>query len=457
MSRIPRIVPWTSTEEYQQVYEWLYAESPRMQELGVKRVKAWASRGKVPHAVTCTAAFVEVMLRDQHSTEKISLNELCLLYSMVFTRFVNGMVDPAQQGTFALSIATLAAKLDLPLWFVELRHAATHEALPSLQLLRRGSRQAIKWLDDNYWASQKPLIDTQINDIRLLIANYKDLRKQYLKVFLDLKSKETPRLASLLNNKLVKQIQKLTRPDMLGDLLIPVLLESGFLVPKGKRKRATLPDLLLSEELLQLWLPILRSFDETWTNFGSELMQIMLEKLDADFEDEATTSTSYMLTIVAWIHQILKIHLAKKSTSFGDIDLENVLEFCLRRPNSFTYIILEFLTERDVELRSSVVPFLKYIDKTLSLDHDIPKISDEEFRKEILALETQLSEIIIRLKEEKLSDTSNELDERSTSSGWTLYDATSWVPCPIGCLPNGQLPCLDLPLELDEARKLPHF
>jgi len=30
-----------------------------------------------------------------------------------------------------------------------------------------------------------------------------------------------------------------------------------------------------------------------------------------------------------------------------------------------------------------------------------------------------------------------------------MYDYEEWKPCALGCLPNGQVPCLDLPLELD--------
>jgi ribosomal biogenesis protein LAS1 len=51
---------------------------------------------------------------------------------------VNGIVDPLQVGAFARSIASIASQLGLPLWLVELRHAGTHEDLPSLDLLRRG-------------------------------------------------------------------------------------------------------------------------------------------------------------------------------------------------------------------------------------------------------------------------------------------------------------------------------
>lgn len=56
-------------------------------------------------------------------------------------RFVNSLVDPLQTTYFARSIASLAQQIQLPLWFVELRHQATHENLPSLGVLRDAARQ----------------------------------------------------------------------------------------------------------------------------------------------------------------------------------------------------------------------------------------------------------------------------------------------------------------------------
>jgi ribosomal biogenesis protein LAS1 len=62
-------------------------------------------------------------------------------YAIAIIRLVNGLVDPLQVGTYARSINAIAAQLGLPSWLVELRHAATHEELPSLDLLREASRQ----------------------------------------------------------------------------------------------------------------------------------------------------------------------------------------------------------------------------------------------------------------------------------------------------------------------------
>lgn len=54
---------------------------------------------------------------------------------------MNSLVDPLQTAYFARSISSLAQQLGLPLWFVELRHQATHEELPNLPILRQGATQ----------------------------------------------------------------------------------------------------------------------------------------------------------------------------------------------------------------------------------------------------------------------------------------------------------------------------
>lgn len=64
------------------------------------------------------------------------------MYSMVFIRFVNGYVDAFQSSKSAKSIAYLAVeKVGMPIWFVELRHTATHDYLPSLTILRSATNQ----------------------------------------------------------------------------------------------------------------------------------------------------------------------------------------------------------------------------------------------------------------------------------------------------------------------------
>lgn len=46
---------------------------------------------------------------------------------------------------------SIAKNIGLPATFVELRHQATHEQLPSLAKLRSAARKALVWIWDYYW------------------------------------------------------------------------------------------------------------------------------------------------------------------------------------------------------------------------------------------------------------------------------------------------------------------
>jgi hypothetical protein len=83
-----------------------------------------------------------------------SESELRLMYSMCIVRAVNGLVEPSQQSYFAESIQSLATKIGLPSWFVDLRHDSTHNTLPSINLLRSASRSLLLWSRETYWDQQ---------------------------------------------------------------------------------------------------------------------------------------------------------------------------------------------------------------------------------------------------------------------------------------------------------------
>lgn len=142
---------------------------PTLQRDGIARIYVWLDRGNCPHPVETTANLVALVLRDAApSTSSTAFEgDLRLSYAMAIVRcvptllrelpmphshaltpcpspprsFVNSLVDPLQTAYFARSIASLAAQIGLPLWFVELRHQATHEDLPRLAVLRDAARQ----------------------------------------------------------------------------------------------------------------------------------------------------------------------------------------------------------------------------------------------------------------------------------------------------------------------------
>lgn len=88
-----------------------------------------------------TLALLVVIVQDSEKQGPYPVLLLRQSYATAILRLVNGLVDPLQVGTYARSISSIAQQLGLPSWLVELRHAATHEDLPSIDLLREAAGQ----------------------------------------------------------------------------------------------------------------------------------------------------------------------------------------------------------------------------------------------------------------------------------------------------------------------------
>jgi ribosomal biogenesis protein LAS1 len=231
----------------------------------------------------------------------------CIYYARtqltnVRNRFVNTIVDPLQTTYFARSIASLAAQLGLPLWFVELRHAATHEDLPSISVLRDASRQvrfsppspfprltldvqALDWLYTNYWLptispSSSPVALLPLDPLRTLLKSYKLLTKTTLRD----SSKLTRSKAEFL--KVYKGIDKwITEASGLGrgreralEGLVEALVEVGALVPLAKKKRPTARNMELGEGG-EIWGELLGRLEETYEGFADLLVGRLVELL----------------------------------------------------------------------------------------------------------------------------------------------------------------------------------
>ncbi|CAK7243037.1 MAG: rRNA-processing protein las1 [Sporothrix thermara] len=140
------------------------------QHAAVARVAVWMQRGYCPHMVESTALLMAAILSDEgvvscagglsSSTLPTSLGSSAAYaarasYAAAFSRFVTGLLDGQQDRARKLSMHGLAQTVGLPPGFVELRHQATHEALPALRRLRVASRQALAWIWGYYWANME--------------------------------------------------------------------------------------------------------------------------------------------------------------------------------------------------------------------------------------------------------------------------------------------------------------
>ena len=164
--RLPRRVPWEHLGELEQVCSWIYTDENDLEakQRAVNRVSAfaalfrnittyftlklppnqlaaWKAAVPLPHALESTHTILSVILQDGTTATSSSYLSLRMSYAGAIIRLVNGLVDPLQLGAYARSIHSIAQQLGLPAWFVELRHAATHEDLPSLEVLRDAARQ----------------------------------------------------------------------------------------------------------------------------------------------------------------------------------------------------------------------------------------------------------------------------------------------------------------------------
>ena len=179
---------WQDDSELAMVRDWFYpqhmsanpylAHLQDMRQRAINRVNAWTFKvAELPNPVLATASLTEAMLHDevQHREKHISDSALQSIYAMAFCRFVNSLVDRdvAKASTTALRAAVAegttegssgihqgkgessmfahAAKIELPLSFVELRHRATHSEMPSLEYLSRMTKDALEWLYQKWW------------------------------------------------------------------------------------------------------------------------------------------------------------------------------------------------------------------------------------------------------------------------------------------------------------------
>ena len=152
----PTITAYRSIDDLRQLKKWFYkyndGEDNRLK--AVQKVKGLAIRGKLPHGVEATS-FLTTMVLNDNEQGQIDSNTLQLSYTMALIRFVNGLLDPFQQSNYAIPMHLLAKQLNLPTYFVELRHMGTHESLPSLDILRITCANALNWLYENFWNNIK--------------------------------------------------------------------------------------------------------------------------------------------------------------------------------------------------------------------------------------------------------------------------------------------------------------
>ena len=158
-----RVTPWRDAWELESVGRGLLSvlQLPSSTiEQALDTVNIWRARSHaleaIPHAIEATAALAQIYWRD-HIQGGASATELRLAYSSAVVRCINGFADALQQQRFlAAPVSILCGQLGIPSWLVDIRHEASHNALPTLPVLRLATTTLLEYLEKEYWIPTCP-------------------------------------------------------------------------------------------------------------------------------------------------------------------------------------------------------------------------------------------------------------------------------------------------------------
>ncbi|KAF9524079.1 Las1-like-domain-containing protein [Crepidotus variabilis] len=334
--RLPRRVPWASLEELEQVCSSIFTDTSDLdsQKFAINRISAWRAITTLPHAIESTLALLVVVVQDASKDSSLSVLLLRQSYSSALIRLVNGLVDPLQVGTYARPINSIAQQLGLPGWLVELRHAATHEDLPSIDLLREAARQSMSWLLHNYYlpmlnppiaTTQKSQSIVQIRPLIPLLKGYKGTMKTMTRD-VSVVTQHRAKLLSVLRDieRWIGECQvaatgledlgwgdrsmddENTRETWAVERFCDGLAEKGMLVPLSKKKRIFAENYLPSASSVSSWEVLLRHTQSLHSNFPSlfckHLIFIILSNEITSEDGQPKTDSSHNSYLACWVN-----------------------------------------------------------------------------------------------------------------------------------------------------------
>lgn len=264
--KLPRRTPYEHADALNQLHNLFYSDDAQAQSQGVSIAHVWLNRSSCPHAVESTSSLIQARLLESLSHPLLDRHQLDWTlrssYSSALLRFVNSVADAFQTGLYAQSIFNIAQRIGLPAWFVELRHAATHEELPSLQVCRQACMSALQWLDAHFWwpnmatsSSVQPMTRGVSQDLSLSLRrsllSYRKIAKQVARDE-SLRATQQPRIEKLFaridgsiravgGSVFVDVGQNSTLEEA-----VDILFEPGYIVPLAKRFVCCVPVLLFS-------------------------------------------------------------------------------------------------------------------------------------------------------------------------------------------------------------------
>ncbi|KAG1757964.1 Las1-like-domain-containing protein [Suillus lakei] len=481
--RLPRRVPWANISELDQLCSWVFMDESDLEakQFAINRLSAWRAVTALPHALESTLSILTARLIDTFETsQNFSRLSLRQNYAVAIIRMVNGLVDPLQAGAYARSIASIAAQLGLPSWLVELRHAATHEDLPSLEMLREAARESMTWLLHNYFlptinpsAPSRPSTATPLRPVAPLLKQYKTLLKLVTRDA-SLRKQNQPDIDAIMRDierwlaeaKLAADFaadaygwdtidgndveQEDPREKWALGRLCDALIEKGALVSLSQKRR-NLPsdEFIPPHSSLVLWTPLLAHTHTYHPTFPSVLTTRIVENLlyerpntgfDMDvvsFEiDDSQNDPSYHLALAKWAAWVIKTY--DNSQENGELSLRKnvivLLASTLAPGKTEGVKKIEVMAALLGAVSSGFMELQKASDMLLSATHPLQSQGDLTVMNErlhsLISLDDESQKYI---NDPDSAPTISLPAQASDISGWRLLDHHGgWKSCPIG-------------------------
>ncbi|KAG9041227.1 rRNA-processing protein las1 [Tulasnella sp. UAMH 9824] len=506
--RLPRRTPWANLGELDEVCRMIYSEDSSLESKrkAANRLAAWKFNTAIPHALEITLSLLTVILEDEEitansepspsssskttSTAFGSKSSLALrqAYALAIVRLVNSLVDPLQQGVYARPIAAIAAQIGLPAWFVELRHQATHEDLPSLLVLQEAAREALTWLLHNYFMpTLSPALSSsqstiQLSPVEPILQRYKSLTKatskditlqkkrtaEFDKVFRDLERWiGEAKIASwgAMNLSVVDDDEDDWKEGWALDRLCEALLGRGGLVPVSKKKRSQPSSKVAQPPNAATWSDFLTKVTTTHPSLPSRLISNLVSIFSLPPES-GSSSMSYKWSIAGWILWATnQWGSTVDECSVGDV-VKSLLAIIPRtstdEDRTILKILITTLAASDPVLKKKTKVLISACDQAFETVAAVAANGEEgDSDVEMNSTDLVLSEMEDRLKkvqsavgpsttdvggEESTGSASREMEidaasqaeppapeaPKQVARGWRLLTPAEWTPRPVG-------------------------
>ncbi|KAK8209846.1 Las1-like-domain-containing protein [Phyllosticta capitalensis] len=399
----------------------------------VDTVAAWKRRMPLPHAIESTASLVDATLHDESGGP--SALAVRNAYCAAFNRFVTGFCDTVQTSFKKMSMYDMAAELDMPTSFVELRHEATHEDLPSLRRLQMAADQALEWLWQHYWAKLDAPAQTSQDTSTTTTPDARADLHRILRAYLNNRRSEirtsgasTHSNASSYSHDASRAIASLCQQDAAHapGALVSLLLDDRLIVPS---------DYHISEPLdgaFLIWDPVLCALD------GDLYLEAFVQHAVAILASASTVEAKLdpsKAAIFEWLRHILV------EFSFQDHVMRSVralaMTCCMAQPAFWCRKLAKtLLIEGDDDFQDEWLPILEAslpdtqgspnddnaeasIIPAGGLDGVPPAAADED--------EDEMQDIIASQAQQQ--------PQPRLQRGWEKWKA-NWQPAPIGLVPT---------------------